>query len=306
MAQQVSIAVVGAGAIGGALGAALGDAGRAVTLCDRVAFKALTRTFEGETRQYEHPVVTSPQDLRPVDWVFLCTKAHQVAGTAEWLEKLIEPETRVAVMQNGVDHATRVQGYVDPDRVVPSILLVPVEMQALGEIVQRMKGRIQISNSQAGQELALLFQPGDVISVETVSEFKSVAWSKLAFNAVGGAIGCLALQPLGALGERSIRGLVMALLDEVTAVGRAEGAVFADDFAEQTMAQFTGPFAKHWESIAVDRREGRHMEWQARNAVIGEKGRAHGIATPLNDAVTALLALIDARLDDRQRLGPVN
>jgi 2-dehydropantoate 2-reductase len=306
MAEQISIAVVGAGAIGGAIAAALGDARRAVTLCDRVAFKALRRTFDGETRQYEHPVVTSPQGLRPVDWLFLCTKAHQVAGTARWLEKLIGPKTRVAVMQNGVDHAARVQGYVNPDRVVPAILLVPVETQALGEIVQRLKGRIQLPNSQAGRELALLFQPGDVISIEMVSDFKSVAWSKLAFNAVGGAIGCLAFQPLGALGEPSIRNLVVALLEEVIAVGRAEGAIFADDFAEQTLAQFTGPFAMHWESIAVDRREGRHMEWQARNAVIGEKGRAHGIATPLNDAVTALLALIDARLDDQQKSGPLD
>ncbi len=113
---------------------------------------------------------------------------------------------------------------------------------------------------------------------------------------MGGAIGCLALQPLGALGKGSVRDLAMALFEEVVAVGRAEGAVFPDDFAERTLALFSGPFAEHWESIAVDRREGRHMEWQARNAVVGEMGRIHGIETPLNDAVTALLEVIDTRL----------
>ena len=118
----------------------------------------------------------------------------------------------------------------------------------------------------------------------------------MAFNAVGGAIGCLTLQPLGALVTGSVRDLALALFEEVVAVGRAEGAVFPDDFAERTLALFSGPFAKHWESIAVDRREGRHMEWQARNAVVGEKGRIHGIETPLNDAVTALLEVIDTRL----------
>ena len=94
----------------------------------------------------------------------------------------------------------------------------------------------------------------------------------------------------------SVRDLAMALFEEVMAVGRAEGAVFPVDFAERTLALFSGPFAEHWESIAVDRREGRHMEWQARNAVVGEVGRKHGIETPLNDAVTALLEVIDTRL----------
>ncbi len=89
MAEKTSIAVVGAGAIGSALAAALGDSGYTVTLCDRIQFDGLKRTFEGETRQYDHPVVTSPQGLRPVDWLLLCTKAHQVSGAAPWLECLI-------------------------------------------------------------------------------------------------------------------------------------------------------------------------------------------------------------------------
>ena len=56
---------------------------------------------------------------------------------------------------------------------------------------------------------------------------------------------------------------------------------------------------EHRSSIAVDRREGRPMEWEARNAVVGRRGRAHGIATPWNDALTALL-----RATDLQRSGP--
>ncbi len=61
MAKQDSIAVLGAGAIGGVLAAALGDAGRSVTLCDRIGFDVLERTFEGETRRYRHPVITTPE-----------------------------------------------------------------------------------------------------------------------------------------------------------------------------------------------------------------------------------------------------
>ena len=120
MADQVSIAIVGAGAIGGALAAALGDSGRSVTMCDCVPFETLTRSFKGETRTYDHPIMTSPEGLGPVDWLLLCTKAHQVPATKSWLDCLIGPDTRVAVMQNGVDHEVRVDGFVEADLVVPS------------------------------------------------------------------------------------------------------------------------------------------------------------------------------------------
>ena len=297
MAEQTSIAVVGAGAIGGALAATLGDAGHTVTLCDRTPFDVLKRTFDGETRQYDHPIVTSPQGLRPVDWLLLCTKAHQVRGVAPWLERLIGADTRVAIMQNGVDHEVRIRDFVAADRAVPAIMLLPVATISPGEIVQRRIGQIQVPDSESGHRFAGLFAAGGLVTVEPVADFRSAAWAKLAFNAVGGAICCLTLQPLGAMAETPVRGLALALLEEVMAVGRAEGAVFPVDFAEQTLALFTGPFAEHLESIAVDRFEGRRMEWQARNAVVGEKGQAHGIETPLNDALTALLALIDSRLD---------
>ncbi len=297
MAEKTSIAVVGAGAIGGALAAALGDSGYTVTLCDRTPFAMLKRTFEGETRQYDHPVVTSPQGLRPVDWLLLCTKAHQVPGAAPWLECLIGAGTCVGVMQNGVDHEARVRAFVEADCVVPAIMLLPVAMRSPGEIVQRRTGHIQVPDSQAGRRFAGLFASGGIVTVEPVADFLSAAWAKLAFNAVGGAIGCLTLQPLGAVSEPPVRRLARSLLEEVMAVGRAEGAAFPEDFAEQTLALFSSSFAEHWESIAVDRLEGRRMEWQTRNAVVGEKGQAHGIETPLNDALTALLALIDARLE---------
>ncbi|MBT3351273.1 MAG: hypothetical protein HOC91_16700 [Nitrospinaceae bacterium] len=39
-----------------------------------------------------------PNRLKPVDWVFLATKAHQVEGAAGWLKPLCGPNTRVAVL----------------------------------------------------------------------------------------------------------------------------------------------------------------------------------------------------------------
>jgi 2-dehydropantoate 2-reductase len=59
---------------------------------------------------------------------------------------------------------------------------------------------------------------------------------------------------------------------------------------EQVIAHMAALPPEATTSIAVDRANGRELEWDARNGVVSRVGRAHGVATPVNDVVTALLA----------------
>ena len=294
MGGTTTIAVLGVGAIGGVMAAALGDAGRVPALCVRTPFERLRRRLDGDVREYALPVLTDASAATPVDWVLLCTKAHQIDGAGEWLRRLVGSETCIAVMQNGIDHAERVSAFVPADRVVPCIIFLPSSLEAPGAVEQGRAGIVRVPDSDAGRALTELFAGQDAVAVEPAPDYVSVAWAKLALNAVGGAICALAVKPLGAVAAPEARVLAAGLIEEIIAVGRAEGARFDDDFVERTFETFEGAIGRHWTSIAVDRRDGRRMEWRARNAVVGEIGRRHGIATPLNDAVTALLALADA------------
>lgn len=294
MGDTTSIAVVGVGAIGGAMAAALGDAGHQPALCVRTPFARLSRSLDGVTREYAHPIHTNPDNLSPVDWVLLCTKAHQIEGASHWLYRLVGPDTRVAVMQNGVDHADRVSSFAPAERVVPCIIYLPSRLEEPGVVAQGRAGTVSVPDSQPGRALAGLFAGQNAITVEPSTDFISVVWSKLVLNAVGGAICALAIKPLSAVAAPQVRELATGLIDEIMRVGRAEGAQFPDDFAANTIETFGGAIGAHWTSMAADRRDGRLMEWQARNAVVGAIGRRHQIPTPLNDALTALLAVTDA------------
>ena len=294
MGDTTSIAVVGVGAIGGAMAAALADAGHQPVLCVRTPIRGLSRSLDGETREYALPVVTEPTRLSAVDWLLLCTKAHQIDGAAPWLRQLVGPHTRVAVMQNGVEHAERVAAFVDAERAVPCIIFLPSRLEAPGIVEQGRAGTVRVPDSPAGRALAQLFAGQDAIRVEPSEDFVSVVWSKLVLNAVGGAICALTVKPLGAVAAPQVHELATGLIEEVMRVGVAEGASFPRDYVEKTIETFRGPIASHWTSMAADRRDGRPMEWEARNAVVGQIGRRHGIATPLNDALTSLLAVIDA------------
>ncbi len=290
---MTSIAMVGVGAIGGAVAAALGDTGQSITLCVRTPFDKLQRELDGKITRYDHPVLTDPARANTVDWLLVCTKAHQTKGAAPWFERLVGSDTRVAVLQNGVDHRERLRPLVGDNPIVPAIIMLPAVATAPGKIRQGRAGTLTVPDDESGRDFARLFSKSKSVTVNLSDDFLSVAWSKLVHNAAGGAVCALALRENGLVAEPSMRPLILSLMQEIMAVGRAAGATLSDDLPEQIIARHDNELRDHWTSIAVDRREGRRMEWEARNAVVGRIGRRHGIPTPLNDALTALLAAAD-------------
>jgi len=287
------IAVVGTGAIGGVMAAALGDAGHSVTMCARTAFERLVRTHDGRTREYDHRVVTDSANLGPCDWLLLCTKTYQIEGASHWLRALIGPSTRVAVMQNGVDHTDRMAAYLPADRVVPAIIMLPGDMRAPGVVDQARSGVVYVPDDDNGRELRDLFGDDTPVKISPSAGYLTEVWKKLVVNAAGGAVCTLTLTPIRGFADERVRDLAENLMREIIAVGRAEGADIDESFMHECMAMRRGPAGDHFSSITVDWREGRPMEWDARNAVVGRIGRKHSIPTPFNDALTSLLALAD-------------
>ena len=289
------IAVVGVGAIGGAVAADLADLERHdVTLCTRTRFDRLEVVHPRGTSVAEARVVTDPSSVAAVDWVLLATKAHQSPGARPWLDALCDERTTVAVLQNGADHIERIRPLVAPAvRVLATVVRLPAEKTAPGRVQQGRDGSLFVPDNAAGRTFAALFE-GSRIEVAPREDFHAQVWWKLLSNSALGGICALTLRPNGAVAEPGLRGLAIAVMREVVLVARAEGAPLPDDAPEEVLARIVHGAPEHWSSIAVDRREGRPMEWRARNGIVCERARLHGIATPLNDAVTTLLEAADA------------
>jgi 2-dehydropantoate 2-reductase len=113
---MTTIAIIGPGAIGGILAAWLGqDPDNAVTVCARSAFDHLeVETPTGRITSRPR-VITDPAEATPVDWVLITTKAYDAAAAAAWLPSLRRPDTRVVVLQNGVEHVERFSPCARPD-----------------------------------------------------------------------------------------------------------------------------------------------------------------------------------------------
>jgi 2-dehydropantoate 2-reductase len=283
-----TIAIIGPGAIGGSVAAWLAqDPSNRVTVCARSPLDHL----EVET-PYGHitaspTVLTSPAGARPVDWVLITTKAYDAAGAATWLDALVGSDTRVAVLQNGVEHVERFSPYLPAARILPVIIDLPGERTAPGRLRQRGAAWLAVPDSRAGAAFVALFARTR-IAARTTDDWTTVAWQKLCINSQG-AISAILLKPTGVVAIEPIPALMRAIVRECLAVGRAEGARLDDGIVEAVVEGCRTAPPDGLNSLLADRLAGRPMEIDARNGAIVRFGARHGVPTPLNEMAVALL-----------------
>jgi 2-dehydropantoate 2-reductase len=282
------VAVIGPGAVGGTLAAWLTqNPALTVEVCARTAFDRLEVETPGGPLVANPRVLTSPDQASQVDWALITTKTYDAAATGAWLAALVGPDTRVAVLQNGVEHVERFTPYVDAARITPAVVDIPAERTAPGRVRQRRDGTILVPEGAAGAAFVALFAHTP-IAVSTTADFRTAAWKKLALNCAG-AVNALTLKPSGVARREPIADIMRALVGECVAVGRAQGAELPDDLPETVVAGYRAGPADGINSLHADRAAGRPMELDARNGVIARLGARHGIATPVNAMVVALL-----------------
>lgn len=287
------ITLVGPGAIGCAIGAALLEAGHDVTFGARRSFSRLSVQKDGEAaKTFAAKVVTTPDKVPAADWVLLCVKAYQVAGSADWLRTAVGPGTKAAVLQNGVEQRENAEPYVPAGTsIVPVVVDLPVSRTAPGQAMWKRIASVTTPDDAAGVEFCSLFQ-GSFVTAEATADFVTRAWLKLCNNAPSGAILALTGQRMRVMRSHGVADVARAILKECIAVGRAEGANLDDALIERQVGFFLSAGRDEGNSMYEDCMAGREMEWNARNAVIVRKAARHGIPVPVSAALVPLLAAI--------------
>ena len=288
------VLVIGPGAIGCTVGAALIETGHDVTFCARQSFTLVSVQKAGEAaKTFPARVVTSEKDISPADWVVLCVKAHQVPSAEGWLQR------RGRSAYQGCRAAERRR----TSRAGRALCAASTPLSFRSSWSFRLRAWRQAKSFGTGlrcsrframrlERNSAACSQAHLSRAETTDDLVTVAWKKLCLNAPGGAILSLTGQPMRVFHKPGIADVARAILAECVAVGRAEGANLDEGLIEPQIAFFMRAGPDEGNSMYVDRMAGREMEWDARNGVIVRKGARHGIPTPVSAALVPLLAAL--------------
>lgn len=282
------VAVIGAGAIGGFFAAAAAQAGARVTLCVRQPIDSLTVERRGEARVADVAIASRPDQVGPVPWVLLATKAQDTAAAAPWLARLCGPGTVVAVLQNGVDHIGLVSPFAPGAEILPTIVRTSAERVAPGRIRVHTGHRLVVPEGPTGARLAALFAGSDA-QVDQDPDFATSAWRKLLANVTVNPITALTLRRIGVMREEAVRELARGLLREAVSVAQAEGAGLSDADIQPTLDEYARFHPDGGSSMLYDRLGGRSMEHDHLTGTVVRLAEKHGLAAPFNRAILALL-----------------
>ena len=134
------VAVVGAGAMGGILGAALAEGGAEVTLVD-VAAAVVEQINEhgvaiergGVERIVRVPATVDPAEVGVADLVILFVKCYHSEAAASLAEPLVGPDTVVATLQNGWGNGDVLARHFQPSQVVIGVTYHSGTLAGTGE-----------------------------------------------------------------------------------------------------------------------------------------------------------------------------
>lgn len=285
------VAVVGVGAVGGYVAAQAAAAGHDLVLCSRRPFDELQVASATGSVTVPTPAITDPTRATPVDWVLVATKSHQSSAAQPWLAHLCDARTRaVVVLQNGVEQVARVTAPPAGTPVLPAVVRCGAESPRPGMVVHHGGSGLDVEAGPLGQALAELFARSDLV-VDLVDDLATAQWHKLLLNAVSWPLTALPGRRLGVFRQPAAQRLGREVLLECLAVARAEGAHLDEGDVEAILQLLAEQPAEMGSSMLYDRLAGRPLEHDAVTGAVVRIGARHGVPTPINQALLALLEL---------------
>lgn len=315
----MKICVYGAGAIGGYLAVELASSGQEVCVVARGAhLKAIQEhglklLVHGREKVARVPAAEDPSVFGVQDVVICALKAHQAYDCAAAFAPLMGPATAVLTAMNGipwwyfyraggrfeghhlesVDPGGRQWNAFQPHRAVGCVVEPACEVTAPGVIVHHDLNRFILGEPDGSRSTRVL----QLSKALTEAGFDAPVRDNIRWNIWLKLWGNVCLNPISALtgatldriiGEPALRALCKTMMLETKTVNEALGVQIPESMVERRLA-VAGSLSGHKMSMLQDLERGRRLEIDALVTAVQELGRLTGVATPVVDAVLALI-----------------
>ncbi|MDN5972373.1 2-dehydropantoate 2-reductase [Bifidobacterium crudilactis] len=289
-----TVALIGAGAIGLSIASAYTRIGAHVVVCGGHTPIERISVTEGEQSQ-SWPVTHTddPSAIAGIKTVILAVKAHQTESAASWITAAASPSTTILVAQNGIEHARRVSPHSGESHIVPAIVYLNVERTEPGHALLRRAGDHDLSlpDTPAARRMADELSAGGM-RMRLEDDFPRTAWLKLLVNLTANPLTALTGRRAEVIREPGITELARQIMREAQQVAQAEGVHLEPSDVETELDWLMHVPAGSTSSMRQDRLAGKPLEYDALTGAVVRAAERHGIDTPANRMILALLAAI--------------
>jgi 2-dehydropantoate 2-reductase len=315
--------IVGAGAIGGLIGARLALAGEEITLIARGPHLAAIRehglkliSADGDEQVARDVAATDKISEAGVhDVVVLALKAHQISEIADDLPALFKTETVVVPLQNGIpwwyfqrhggefdgkrlsslDPDGAIERNIDAGRIIGSIAYPAADKPEPGVIrhVEGLRfplGELDGAKTERAKAISEVFAKGGFrapVLTDIRSQIWLKAWGNLSFNPISALTRATLAEMCRFAPTRQLAGSMMA---EAKEIAEKLGVTFRHTIEQRI--EGAEQVGEHKTSMLQDLEAGRPLELEALVGVVAELGRLTHTPTPSIDAVYSCVKLL--------------
>jgi 2-dehydropantoate 2-reductase len=293
MPEGLRHAILGAGGVGGLVGACLTHSGASVTLVvRREALEQYPRQLRLESAfgNFEADVAVAAE-VPPVDVLWITVKATQLEPA---LTALRNPDAVRAIVPllNGIDHILLLRARYGSDRVIPATIAVETERVSPGHIVHRSPfARLNVSSAGRSLLETTLDQLQQIgFACRFIDGEPTLMWSKLVFLAPYALTTSAADKSTGEIvSDPAWKSRLESCVREACAVAVAEGAKVDPEAILAGMMAMSGDMRS---SMQKDVEQHKTPELEAIAGPILRGARRHGIDVP---ATRTLVAAVEQR-----------
>jgi len=292
----MKFAVVGAGAVGCYFGGMLARAGHDVVLIGRAQHvDAIVRDgLRIEARSFDERVrLAASTDIAKVadaEVVLFCVKSTDTEDATAQMKPHLRADALVLSLQNGVDNAQRAQALLSQP-VAAAVVYVATEMAGPGHVRHHGRGELVIAPSARSEEVAQVLCAA-AVPTEVSANAIGALWAKLVLNCAYNALSAITQLPYGQVVQgEGVAQVMQDVVRECLAVAKADGIEVPGDMAK-VVAGLAATMPTQYSSTAQDLARAKPNEVDHLNGFVLRRGAAHGIETPVNRTLHALVKLL--------------
>jgi 2-dehydropantoate 2-reductase len=304
----MNLLIVGAGAIGSLIGARLSRTNASVVLfsTDRAHMEAVDRgglkieELDGKVSNHTLSACFEIERVPPnPDYALVLVKSYATLEALSLVRPLCSPSTVFVTLQNGIGNWERIAEVVGKRAIIAgttaqgSTLVAPGLIRHGGNGPTYL-GEVYGAKSERVERLVQLFSQAG-FAAQVSEQIQRLIWEKLLVNVGINAITALTGIRNGAVAQMPEAALLCrSAVSEAVEVAGAKGFPMAPDMAERVLS-VAGATARNRSSMGQDVDREKRTEIEAINGAIVRFGQEAGIATPVNQTLTSLVKVLEAR-----------